>query len=65
MTTTKQVTETTQWGTVQDAADYYGVSTQTIRKWIANGQLRAKRVGPRFIRVDMQSLADFGRRLGA
>jgi excisionase family DNA binding protein len=50
-------------GTVQDAADYYKVSTKTIRRYIVQGLISAERVGPRLIRVDMSSLEDLGRSL--
>jgi excisionase family DNA binding protein len=42
--------------TIQQAADEYGLSDKTIRRWIAQGRLRAYRVGPRAIRVDKDSL---------
>ena len=35
------------------AADTLGVSTKTIRRYIADGRLTACRMGPRLIRVDM------------
>lgn len=38
------------------AAAYAGVCTKTIRRWIANGQLAAYRVGPRLIKVDLDDL---------
>lgn len=43
----------------QEAADYCGVSTTTIRRWIDGGELRAFRVGPKGgtrIRVDLESV---------
>ena len=57
-------TSSPSWVSIQHAADYYSVSTQTIRRWIANGDLRAKRIGPQLVRVDMASLAALGRALG-
>ena len=45
--------------TVQEAADYLGVSTKTIYKWIAEGSLRAQRLGKRLIRVDENDLYNF------
>ena len=45
--------------TVQEAADYLGVSTKTIYKWIAEGSLRAQRLGKRLIRVDEIDLYNF------
>lgn len=52
-----------EWGTIQDAAGRYQVSTKTIRRWIAQGLVEAERFGPRLIRVDLASLAQLGRPL--
>jgi excisionase family DNA binding protein len=38
------------------AADHYGVSRQTVRRWIASGRITAYRVGPRLIRVDLDEI---------
>lgn len=38
---------------IQSAAEHYGVSERTVRRWIAEGRLTAYRVGPRLIRVDL------------
>jgi excisionase family DNA binding protein len=46
-----------KFGTIQDAADLYGVSTKTVRRWIAEGRLDGYRVGDRLIRVDLTSNA--------
>lgn len=37
---------------IQDAAELLGVSTDTVRRRIADGSLAAYRVGPRLLRVD-------------
>lgn len=37
---------------LQDAADLLGVSTDTVRRRIADGSLDAYRIGPRLLRVD-------------
>ena len=37
---------------VSEAAARVGVSTKTIRRWIASGQLAGYRMGPRLLRVD-------------
>jgi excisionase family DNA binding protein len=42
-----------QWKSVPGAADYAGVSSRTIRRWIAEGKLPARRVGPRLLQVDL------------
>lgn len=49
------------WGTMEDAARYLGVSSKTIRRRIADGTIRAKKFGPRLVRVDMNSLEQSGR----
>lgn len=51
------------WGSLQQAADYCGVSAKTIRRWIASGHIAAKRFGPRVIRIRMSSLDAAGRDL--
>ena len=38
------------------AAEHYGVSRQTIRRWISRGKIHAYRVGPRLIRVDLDEI---------
>lgn len=37
---------------VGQAAARVGVSTKTVRRWIASGQLAGYRMGPRLLRVD-------------
>jgi len=37
---------------VANAAARVGVSTKTVRRWIASGQLAGYRVGARLLRVD-------------
>lgn len=51
---------TTVWLSVEQAAALRQVSTKTIRRRIADGTLDARRVGPRLIRINPESLADFG-----
>jgi len=41
-----------QYESVGDAAARAGVSTKTLRRWIASGQLAGYRMGPRLLRVD-------------
>lgn len=36
---------------VNDAAEYLGVTTRTVRQMIADGHLRGYRCGPRLIRL--------------
>jgi hypothetical protein len=45
--------------TVQEAADYLGVSTKTIYKWIAEGSLKAHKIGKRMLRIDELDLYNF------
>lgn len=45
---------------IQEAADILGVSTKTVRRYIAAGDLAAFRVGSRLLRVqraDVEALA--------
>lgn len=37
---------------IQQVAGTYGISTRTVRRYIASGRLTAHRVGPRLIRLD-------------
>ena len=41
---------------IEHAADYLGVSTKTIRRYIAAGRVAGYRTGPRLIRVDLNEL---------
>ncbi|KMV15836.1 hypothetical protein ACT17_23370 [Mycolicibacterium conceptionense] len=50
--------------TIQQAADYANVDPKTIRRWIAQGRVKAHRFGPRLIRVDRDSLLDLARPVG-
>lgn len=51
------------WGTIADAAARKQVSVKTVRRWIAAGLVTAERIGPRLIRVDLDSLDMAGRTL--
>jgi excisionase family DNA binding protein len=51
------------WVTIPEAAEYIGVSTKTIRRWITRGTIEARRFGPRLIRVNLASLDSSGRPL--
>lgn len=52
-----------EWGSIAAAAQRKNVSTKTIRRYIAAGLIRAERIGPRLIRVDLQSVDRMGRPL--
>lgn len=41
---------------ITEAAQYLGVSTKTIRRYIATGRLTGYRAGPRLLRVDRTEL---------
>lgn len=53
--------------TIQRAAEYLDVTDKTIRRRIADGTLKAHRVGPRLIRIERDSLVALaeGKPLGA
>lgn len=42
-----------EWLTVGEVAHHYRVSTRTIHRWVASGEIRAKRIGPgnRVVRI--------------
>jgi excisionase family DNA binding protein len=46
-----------RFGTIAETAAFYGVSTKTVRRWIASGVLTGYRVGPTLIRVDLDEAA--------
>jgi hypothetical protein len=48
------------WGSVPEAAERRGVSTYTMRRFIAQGLVYAERVGPKLIRVDLDSADALG-----
>lgn len=50
--------------TMKQAAEAFGLSDRTIRRWIADGLIVAYRVGPRFIRIDRDSLLALEKRMG-
>ena len=41
---------------VSAAAEHYEVSPQTIRNWIRTGVIQAERIGPKVLRVDLETL---------
>lgn len=42
--------------TIDEAAEYTRISTQTLRKYISDGKLRAYRAGPRLVRIDLNDV---------
>jgi excisionase family DNA binding protein len=51
--------------TVAEAATRLGVNHKTIRRAIARGELAARRIGPRLIRIRISDLDALGSPLGA
>ncbi|ASJ79550.1 excise [Mycobacterium phage Kalnoky] len=49
---------------IQQVADHLGVSTKTVRRYIADGRLKAIRLGPRLIRVERSSVEELMRPIG-
>lgn len=52
------MTSTAETGSVADAAAVYGVAESTIRLWIRDGKLPARRVGQRRYEVDLTAPDD-------
>ncbi|GAA1959900.1 hypothetical protein GCM10009816_22080 [Microbacterium aquimaris] len=48
--------EERRWGTVAEAADEWQLCTKTVRRYISSGDIYAERLGPRLIRVDLNSI---------
>lgn len=53
------------WGTIVEAAEIRHVSTKTIRRKIAAGDIEAERIGTRMIRVNLNTLDRIGRPMNA
>ncbi|WP_454786499.1 excisionase family DNA-binding protein [Mycobacterium antarcticum] len=45
-----------RWASMQQAAEYMGVSLRTCREWIAQGKITGYRINARVIRVDLNEL---------
>jgi len=45
-----------RWGTLSELAEERRISTKTARRMITRGEVYAERVGPRLIRVDLDSV---------
>lgn len=52
-----------RWATIREAADYLKVSVPTVRRMITRGEVQARRISARLIRVDLESLDNVGRPL--
>lgn len=53
-----------QWVAPSRVADHLGVSEKTVRRLIASGDLEARRMGKRLIRVSRDSLLALGQPVG-
>ena len=47
--------------TIKETARAAKVSERTVRRWIARGELQAKRLGPSLVRIDADDLARMAR----
>lgn len=45
------------WLSVDEFAARAGVSTKTVRRWIKAHRVNARRVGPKFLRIDPNDLS--------
>ncbi|WP_144881125.1 MULTISPECIES: AlpA family transcriptional regulator [Microbacterium] len=53
----------TEWRSIAEVAGDMGVSTDTVRRRITDGTIRAVKFGPRLIRIDMASVEGWTRPL--
>ena len=54
------MTAPTNWGSISGAAQRKNISIPTMRRYIAQGLVYAERVGPKLIRVDLNSVDALG-----
>ena len=54
----------TTWINCGEAAQRLGVSIKTVRRMIARGDIEARRIGPRLIRINATSIENAFRVLG-
>lgn len=54
--TARPAAQLTEWISIATAAERCEVSAKTIRRWIAFGYIRARRFGPKLIRIDAATL---------
>lgn len=45
-----------RWVTLQETADYLGVTKRTVREMVADGRLIAYRCGSRLVRLDLNEV---------
>ncbi|AOZ63981.1 excise [Mycobacterium phage Baehexic] len=53
-----------QRASIQQTAEYLGVHPNTVRNYIAEGKLKAVRLGPRLIRIERDSIEALLRPIG-
>jgi excisionase family DNA binding protein len=44
------------WASIKEVAKALSVSSKTVRRWITNGQVEARRFGPKLIRIRISSI---------
>ena len=49
---------------IQQAAAWLGVDPKTVRRYIAQGRIKAVRIGPRLIRIERESLLALAKPIG-
>ena len=47
------------------AAEHADVCTKTIRRWVADGRIKAYHVGPRLLKIDLNELDSYIRPVAA
>ncbi len=47
---------TRRWASINDAAEYVGVNTKTLRRMMARGEITGYRFGDRLLRFDLNEL---------
>ncbi|MCV7222956.1 MULTISPECIES: helix-turn-helix domain-containing protein [Mycobacteriaceae] len=52
-------THTPRWLSTSQAAEYLGVSVNTVRNYIADGRLKVHRMGPKLLKFDRAELDRF------
>lgn len=55
-TTTAAKTRHRRYGTLEEAAEWFGCSPRTIRRMVAAGELTGYRLGKRLVRIDLDEL---------
>lgn len=53
------------WVTIREAAEHLSISEASTRRMVSRGELEARRIGKRNLRISRQSLETVGRPIGA